>query len=333
MEDATETTNKTQQCEKTKKFIEKAKQIHGDLYDYSESVYVNYKAKLKIKINCPKHPETFLSSPVSHYANKAKGCPRCVKKSNVRLTTEQFIKISTEIHGGKYDYSLAVYTNKYGKVKIKCNKCNDLFEQIAESHYTGCGCMRCYGNLRKSKEEFVIRAKQIYPNNEYNYSEVEYRSNRTKIKITHNKCGNSYMQIAKDHFRFGCPICAERFKVSKPETEWLNTFNIPKEFRQFVIKTNETVKDGIRKQWFNVDGFDPKTNTVYEFLGDYWHGNILLERYAADKINPRTGTTFGELNAKTMKKLDKLKEMGYNIVFIWESDYKAQLKKQKLSLE
>ena len=309
-------------------FVEKAKKIHGDLYDYSESVYVNYKTKLKIKINCPKHnKEEFLTSPISHLKNKAKSCPRCLRRSNVKLTTEEFIKISKEAHGNKYDYSLVVYTNKYGKVKIKCHNCDEIFEQIAECHYNGRGCMKCYGNPRKTKEEFIAKAKKLYPNNEYDYSRVEYSSNRAKIKIGCNKCGNVYMQVAKDHFRFGCPACANRLKISKPETEWLDQLSISNENRQFIIKTNEVKKNGVRKQRFVVDGFDPETNTVYEFLGDFWHGN--LEKFSPEKMNSKAKLTFKQLNEKTFNKIDTLKKLGYNVVYIWESDYNLQKKKLK----
>ena len=41
--------------DKTENFIDKAKQIHGDKYDYSKVNYVN--SKRKVCIICPKHGE------------------------------------------------------------------------------------------------------------------------------------------------------------------------------------------------------------------------------------------------------------------------------------
>lgn len=37
----------------TEKFIKRAKAIHGDKYDYSETEYINMKTKVKIR--CQKH--------------------------------------------------------------------------------------------------------------------------------------------------------------------------------------------------------------------------------------------------------------------------------------
>ena len=57
----------------TKQFIEDAKQIHGDTYDYSNVEYIN--AKTKVCIICPKHGE-FWQTPNCHI-NRHYGCPIC----------------------------------------------------------------------------------------------------------------------------------------------------------------------------------------------------------------------------------------------------------------
>ena len=57
---------------KNEYFVNKAKEIHGDRYDYSESIYVNN--KLKVIIKCKEHGE-FLQSPDNHL--RGKGCPKC----------------------------------------------------------------------------------------------------------------------------------------------------------------------------------------------------------------------------------------------------------------
>ena len=48
---------------------------------------------------------------------------------------------------------------------------------------------------------------------------------------------------------------------------WLDYLDVPNDklHREVTLK----VKDKV----YHVDGFEPKTNTVYEFNGDYWHGN------------------------------------------------------------
>ena len=48
----------------TEEFIQKAKEIHGDKYDYSKTKYGCNK-KDKIIVTCPKHGDFFIS-PDSH---------------------------------------------------------------------------------------------------------------------------------------------------------------------------------------------------------------------------------------------------------------------------
>jgi hypothetical protein len=114
----------------------------------------------------------------------------------------------------------------------------------------------------------------------------------------------------------GCPFCT--VCVSKPETEWLESLGKPNdsEHRQVKIK--------IGKKWHNVDGFDPETNTVYEFLGDFWHGNPKC--YSPDDINRCSKRSFGELYDKTKQKELILIGAGYKVVSIWESDWKKDFK-------
>ena len=63
--------NKTHKSN-TKDFIKKAKEIHGDLYDYSLVKYIN--AITNIKIICPKHG-TFEQTPNNHLSKR--GCNVC----------------------------------------------------------------------------------------------------------------------------------------------------------------------------------------------------------------------------------------------------------------
>ena len=69
-----------------------------------------------------------------------------------------------------------------------------------------------------------------------------------------------------------------------------------------------------------MDGYDDKTNTIYEYLGDYWHGNPV--KFNANHINKRCGKTCGELYHKTFQRLNNLKSMGYIVKYIWEHDWK-----------
>ena len=70
-------------------------------------------------------------------------------KSTKKLTTDQFIQRSNDIHNNVYDYSKVEYKNSITKVKIICPHHGE-FEQQASYHISGHGCIKCglYKNTR-----------------------------------------------------------------------------------------------------------------------------------------------------------------------------------------
>ena len=285
----------------TKEFIEKAIKVHGDSYDYSLAKYAN--SHTKIKIICKKHG-IFLKIPTSHYSGK-QGCPRC--SGLVRLTTKEFIEKAIKVHGDLFNYSLVNYINNIKKVEIICKK-HGSFYQSPNSHLSGSGCDKCGGTFAYSTEEFIGIAAKAH-GNLYDYSLVNYIDAHSKIKIICKKHG-IFLQKPNDHLNcHGCPHCFH--VISRSETRWLDGLNIPKEFRQFKIKINN--------KRFMVDGYSPELNTIYEFLGDYYHGNP--NKFNPNDINKRTKKTFGELYNKTMNRINFLQSHGFNVVYIWENEF------------
>lgn len=96
-----------------------------------------------------------------------------------------------------------------------------------------------------------------------------------------------------------------RGSISIEGTQWLSQFELT--HTEHVIRLNHmTVR---------VDGFNSHTNTVYEYLGSFWHGNPAV--YNADHINPVTKCTFGQLYSNTMARLDALRDSGFNVIVEW----------------
>lgn len=135
----------------TEQFIEDAKKIHVDKYDYSKFIYINNKTKGIII--CPKHGE-FLQEPSNHL--KGMGCPECGRKIRKRKTTEQFILEAIQKHGNKYSYDKTIYVRKQDKVLIHCNICGTDFWQEASAHLKGQGCPECNKNNSISKGEQLV---------------------------------------------------------------------------------------------------------------------------------------------------------------------------------
>lgn len=124
----------------TKDFVEKAKKIHGDKYDYSKVKYVN--SIIKVAIICPIHGE-FYQRPIEH--NRGCECPTCAKikcRQKISDTKENFIKKAKGVHGERYDYSNVEYTNSYTKVCLICPT-HGKFYQDPHTHLKGSGCPMC----------------------------------------------------------------------------------------------------------------------------------------------------------------------------------------------
>ena len=298
----------------TSQFIQEAKEIHGDKYNYDQVEYIN--TKTKVNIICPNHGK-FEQNPHDHIAGH--GCDNC--SGTYLKTTAQFIQESKEIHGDKYDYSKVEYINAKSKVNIICSKHGE-FEQIASSHLFGQGCSNC-GNLKKSLskrkpvDDFTKRACNIHGDT-YDYSEIEYIDLQTPIKIICKIHGGFMLKPTKHiHRHQGCPKCQRKKNYSKSQMQWLNFMS---EYNNIHIQHAEN--DGefiIQTTKFKADGYCQETNTIYEFHGDYWHGNPKV--FNTQEYNKTTNCSFGELYEKTLEREKMIKELGYNLVVIWEYDW------------
>jgi len=298
-------------------FIKEAIEVHGQKYDYSKVNYINIKSK--ITIICRIHDE-FVQFPNNHL--KGHGCALCKfdKLSIIhKKPTETFIQESINIHGQKYDYSKVNYINNKSKVIIICHIHGE-FLQSPIKHLNHNGCRKCaneQSSLRLAKDiaVFVKEANIIY-NNKYDYSNAIYINNRTKLKIICHIHGQ-FEQTPDNHFRYiGCAKCS-RSQFSKVQLQWLEFLKI-----YYNINIQHAMNRGEYKipttKW-KADGYCTETNTIYEFHGDFWHGNPKL--YLETDKNNVSNKTMGYLYKKTLEREQKIKDLGYNLIVMWEYDW------------
>ena len=193
---------------KTEEFIKKAKGIHGDKYNYTKVNYID--CNTKVCIICPEHGE-FWQSPRCHL--RGRGCSLCSK--NKKLTTEEFIKRSREIHGDKYDYSKVNYVNNHTKVCIICPEHGE-FWQKPISHLNGHGCVKCYtkdcaDRFSLTTKEFIKKAKDIH-GDKYDYSKVNYVNSYTKVCIICPEHGEFWQDPHTHLSGYGCKECSKEYR-------------------------------------------------------------------------------------------------------------------------
>lgn len=143
-------------------FIEKAKKVHGDKYDYSKTIYE--KTDKKVCVICHEkdkfgneHGE-FWVTPHAHVGKMHSGCPKCSRK--YQRTTEEFIQESNFIHNNFYDYSETQYINAKTKVQIICPK-HGRFLQTPNSHLSGEGCPICKQSVMEVKINRLLTENNI----------------------------------------------------------------------------------------------------------------------------------------------------------------------------
>lgn len=234
-----------QKCSKTYRYntdeyIEKAIQVHGTKYDYSETVYINN--KLNVKVICPDHGEFFPNA--SHHIRgvKCMDCAREIINNAKRFTLEQFINLAVARHGSKYDYSLVEYINIDTNITIICSK-HGQFPQTPYSHIRGAGCSRCKESkgerkvvvcLENLKIDFITQ-KKFKDCKKINCLPFDFYLPNFNLLIEYD--GRQHFEIVE--FFGGEKGYLERVENDKIKNNFCKENNIP----LLRIKYNENVKD------------------------------------------------------------------------------------------
>ncbi len=258
--------------------INNCKRVHGDKYDYS--LIQQTKKESKSKIICPKHG-VFEQNLYNHIFKKY-NCPKC---SGRNISQDEFIIDSNEIHDHKYDYSLVEYKNKKSSVKIIC-PIHGIFEQNTYLHLKGHGCPHCAGCAKSNTKEFIKKSNKIHKN-KYDYSLVDYKNAKTKVKIICPKHG-IFEQTPNKHLRGnGCLLCKESKSEDIIKRE-LDTRKIKYEKQK--IFTNCRFKRPLKFDFFIID-----SNSCIEFDGEQH-----FEKFRFEK---------NENNLEIRKKRDQIKNI------------------------
>lgn len=291
----------------TEEYIEKAKKVHGDKYDYSNTIYVS--TRENVNIICPEHG-VFSQNPKVHL--NGVGCPKCgnLKKGQVKkLSQEDYIKRCNNIHNNKYDYSKTIYNGKRNKIIIIC-PIHGEFEQIAGNHIKGQGCPKCgkekaqkrigdYTNSRKDIISFKEDVKSIFGDK---YEVIgDYINNKTKIEIY---CKKKYKD-GSEHGSFfirpdvliqghGCPKCS------------VNISHAEKELSEFIQNNyNGEIINNYRgfDNQKEIDIYLPEIKIGFEYNGLLWHSTKYLK------------------NNSLLSKLNSAESCGIKLINIFEDEW------------
>jgi hypothetical protein len=325
--------NRQTQMIKLNTFIKMAQEKHGDKYDYSK-VIMNGMSRY-ILIGCKLHGY-FNQTPLNHLHTS--GCYKCsiltrsISRKNPETfskTINDFIVKAIEVHGNKYDYSNTVLTDINNKIIIIC-KIHGEFSQLIKNHLNNHGCREC-GKIKAiqclkpqmTTEEFILKAKEKH-SDLYDYSNTKYISSNSKVKIRCKIHGEFEVDPPK-HYRlgYGCPICTG-CGVSFAQLEWLHKIEntTPHDIIYKGGKYNKEESFKFNTKLYRVDGFCKETNTIYEFLGCWYHGCPKCRNETV--VHPWTKKTMKQLYQECIDRKTIFEENGYTVVYMWECEWKKE---------
>lgn len=161
-------------------------------------------------------------------------------------------------------------------------------------------------------DKFILDARRVH-GDRYGYERVAQAYPKMTITC---KAHGDFEQDKRSHLRgSGCPTCNPPFcRPSRMSKKWLDSLGLPDD------PQHREVKGLIPGKKVVVDGFDPETNTVYEFYGDAFHGNPSL--YPPEFVSSLTRKSFGQLNQERIERERLITDAGFKLVTMWEFDFK-----------
>ena len=133
----------------------------------------------------------------------------------MKYTTEIFIKKAKAKYGNRYGYDKVEFIKSILPVTIFCNKCKKYFNIRPDHFLSGHGCQYCSRNHKYTTDEWVEKAKTIFP--EYDYSKVNYVNEKTDVRIICQKHGEflkNPKSLLKGH---GCNRCSKTHRYTTEE--------------------------------------------------------------------------------------------------------------------
>lgn len=197
-------------------YIERAKQIHGDKYNYIKSDAPT--CKDKTIFICPIHGE--FEQTWDNHINGKSGCPKCAKC--YKYTNEEWIEEVSKRHNNKYDYSKTHYTKAKDKVVVICHEKDEFGEEHGEfkvragNHMAGIGCPKCAKKYSPTTEEWIKRAKKVH-GKKYIYDKVKYTFSNKKVLIICPIHGEFWQEATSHLSGVGCPKCNGGIELTTEE--------------------------------------------------------------------------------------------------------------------
>lgn len=179
-------------------FILDVEKVFGDKVSVLSKYITNHDKVLVYYSDC-KHSDYKMPTKLLC----GQGCSLCKYKKLSKSKTKTQEQVEKDLKSIGYKV-LGEYKGCNQKIKVQNIKCGHIYEAQYGNILNGSGCPICYGH--KDTKKFIKQIEEKYPK-EYTIL-GEYKNNREKILVRHNKCGHEWKVIPKDLMSDRrCPKC------------------------------------------------------------------------------------------------------------------------------
>jgi len=198
-------------------------------------------------------------------------------------------------------------------------------------HWTNKGLSEKEAKIKVTEHQRALAIKQNNPeckkrqsertsgdNNPMSLESISKRHGVTieeakKMTPCYGRTGEKHPMFGKNHTEEALEKIAKNtpvtfFNKSKKEVDLGNKIS-----EKYEIKRNTHIGR------YNCDIVHEESKTIVEYFGDYWHMNP--KKYEKDFFNERVKMTAQDRWENDEIKIEFLKNKGYNVIVVWESDW------------
>ena len=202
--------------------------------------------------------------------------------------------------------------NDEGLVR-KRDRCKSLNIKKDERGYYVCRvCPKCNSEIKTYSKEKTIACRNHF---------------RKLKKLSLCKPCSLQLQVGEGNPFYGKKHSKNSLKkmsktLTKNPIKFSSSSKPEKEIENILKKLNIDVKRTYKVNEYICDIYIPKFNLIIEYNGDYWHCNPV--KFNSEYLHPHKKKTSSQIWNEDKIRIDNIKNYGYNLEVVWESDYKGQ---------
>lgn len=260
----------------------------------------------------------------SHSQKTCSETCRTVHRKNRRKTSDENITVTRTCKFCNSDFKAKRY-----KPKAFCNR------SCASKHYIQSGTYDKW-RLRANERKGFYRPCTVC--NKLIYLEPRFENMQNLVKVCDIECEKEHFQklFANGGSMLGKTLTPEQKQKQKETLKERygvnNAYMLAK--RDKISKPQKQLFD-LLSEWYGcqlevllpfhtircfADILIPDKTTIVEFMGDYWHCNP--KHYDGNYFHKKKAKLAKEIWEEDKKRKDILERLGYNVLYVWECDYK-----------